>query len=202
MELVPANNPFSTRRTRPGAIAFRFEDGEEAGTVVERLRSNEWWGQIVGPHGSGKSTLLATLLPALEAAGRRVQLIALHEGERRLPLVKDAWRGLSASTQIIVDGYEQLGPFARWSLTRRCRRCGCGLLVTTHRDLGLPTIWTMNPRLELAKDLVRDLLPPGDETIADRDIESAWHARHGNLREALFDLYDLFEQRQPEGREA
>jgi energy-coupling factor transporter ATP-binding protein EcfA2 len=196
---LPASNPFATRFTRPGAIPFRFPAGEDDGTFVERLRLNNWRGQIVGPHGSGKSTLLAALVPALEAAGRRVLLVALHEGDRRLRFSRADWQELSASSLLIIDGYEQLGRLARWSVDLRCRRRGCGLLVTTHRDLGLPVLFTTNPHLGLAIELARELLPPGESAIRDSDIEAAWHRRHGNVREMLFDLYDLFELRRGSG---
>lgn len=202
-------NPFSTRSVRPGALPFLFDHGEDAGDIVERLRQQNWFGQIVGPHGSGKSTLLATLRPALEAAGREMRLVQLQQSEGRIrntigkliagqhsPLKKLAWHRFSASTQLIIDGYEQLGPLARWRVVRRCRRRRCGLLVTSHRDSGLPTIYTMQPRLELALALVRRLLPTAD-VICQSDIEAAWRAQHGNLRELLFSLYDLFEQRRP-----
>ncbi|HVX09644.1 MAG TPA: hypothetical protein VHC22_00445 [Pirellulales bacterium] len=191
----PAGNPFSTRRTRPGAMRFRFDHGEDETTVVERLRALDWWAQIVGPHGSGKSTLVAALRPALAAAGRDVRLVGLHQGDRRLPISVEEWRRFTPATQLIVDGYEQLGPFARWRVARRCRRQGCGLLVTTHTDLGFTTLFTTDPCLDLAVALVRQLLPPGDDTIGDTDIEAAWRANGGNLREMLFALYDLFEQR-------
>jgi hypothetical protein len=42
---------------------------------------------------------------------------------------------------------------------------------------------------------VRGLLPPGDTIIQDDDVRRALASRQGNLREALFDLYDLYEQR-------
>ena len=193
----PASNPFSTRHTRPGAIRFHFDDSEDETTVVERLASLGWWGQIVGPHGSGKSTLVAALRSALETAGREVHLVHLHQGDRQLPITSPAWLDFTSATQLVVDGYEQLGPFARWQVSRRCRRRGCGLLVTTHRDLGLPTLYTTRPGLNVAVALVRQLLPPGESIIGAGDIESAWRARNGNLREMLFDLYDLFEQRRP-----
>jgi hypothetical protein len=124
-----------------------------------------------------------------------VRLVGLHQGDRRLPISADEWRQFTPATQLIVDGYEQLGAFARWQVARRCRRQGCGLLVTTHADVGLATLFTTNPCLELAVALVRQLLPHGDDTIAEADIEAAWCANGGNLREMLFALYDLFEQR-------
>lgn len=194
MNAFVAENPFSTRRTRPGAIAFRFHGNESAEAIIERLRERQWWGQIVGPHGSGKSTLLATLLPTLEAAGREVRIVTLHQGDRRVPFSKADWRRLSSSAQVVVDGYEQLSWFARLSLARRCRRYGCGLLVTAHRDLGVPTIFATRPELQLAKQVVLELAGATD-AVADRDVESAWQTRDGNLREVLFDLYDLFEER-------
>lgn len=223
-----AFNPFSTRSTRPGALPFHFLEGEDAGRIVARLRQHNWFGQIVGPHGSGKSTLLATLQPALEAAGRKVQLVQLRQSEIwprlfAVPLGKlvgrpsrpslmtsvesssvemppravpnrAAWRQLSAATQLIIDGYEQLGPLARWLVLRRCRKRGCGLLVTCHHDSGLPTIYSTQPRLELAQMLVQRLLPAAD-VIGPADVEAAWQVHGGNLRELLFSLYDLFEQR-------
>ena len=60
-----ADNPFSTRYTRPGAIPFRFPPGTSADGLVEQLRRQQWRGAIVGPHGSGKSSLVAALVPPL-----------------------------------------------------------------------------------------------------------------------------------------
>jgi hypothetical protein len=194
-----SGNPFSTRYTRPGALGFHFDEGENEGTLVARLRRSGWWGQIVGPHGSGKSTLLATLRPALEAADRDVRFVSLRQGDRHLPLTGRDWRAFSNDTQLVVDGYEQLRWLARWDVERRCRRRQCGLLVTSHRDLGLPALWTMNARLELALALVRRLLPPGDAVIDVCDVEIAWRSQNGNLRELLFSLYDLYEQRRTSG---
>ena len=79
------HNPFATRHVRPGAIPYCFPAGVDARQLVERLAAAGWRGQIVGPHGSGKSTLLATLLRTIEQGGRRPLLIALHDGQRRLP---------------------------------------------------------------------------------------------------------------------
>ena len=56
---------------------------------------NGWWGEILGPHGAGKSALLATLIPAVERAGRRPVLVELHDGQRRLPLDLSCGRRLS-----------------------------------------------------------------------------------------------------------
>jgi hypothetical protein len=82
---IPGENPFCTRRIRPGALPFLFSPGIDLETLLVRLQTNGNRGEIVGPHGSGKSTLLAAMIPALQAAGWQTQLIELHDGQRRLP---------------------------------------------------------------------------------------------------------------------
>ena len=185
-------NPFSTRFVRPGAIPYLFPEGQSAETLVGRLATSGWWGQIVGPHGSGKSTLLAELVRHFEAASRRVILLTLHQGEHSLPAIAGQ---LSSSTQLVIDGYEQLGWFSRRRIKARCRRAGCGLLVTAHRDLGLPTVYETLPSEKVARAVVAKLLPHGLEGIAEADIEAAYAAAGGNIREALFRLFDVYELR-------
>ena len=165
-----------------------------AAWLVERLAAAAWRGQIIGPHGSGKSTLLATLLPAIEAIGRRPRLIALHDRQRQLPERLDRLSAVDERAVVIVDGYEQLGRWQRWRLDRLCRRRRCGLLVTAHRSVGLPQLLETFTTLELAEQLV-DQLSPGEARIDRREIAARFLAREGNLRELLFDCYDLYQKR-------
>src|SRR6185436_15899767 len=78
-------NPFATCWTRPGAIPFKFRDGQSADNLVAKLAAQKWYGAIIGPHGCGKSTLLETLKPALVAAGRTIYSISLHDRQPWLP---------------------------------------------------------------------------------------------------------------------
>jgi hypothetical protein len=188
------HNPFATRHVRPGSLPYHFPPGLNATVVVERLATAGWQGQIVGPHGSGKSTLLATLLPALESAGRRPRLITLHDGERRLPERLDSKISLDKPVVIVVDGYEQLGLWHRWRLVRWCRRREWGLLVTTHRSVGLPTVFETSTTVELAREVI-DRLAPGQALIDQAELAARFQARQGNLRELLFDCYDLYRRR-------
>jgi energy-coupling factor transporter ATP-binding protein EcfA2 len=167
--MIPSrhSNPFATCWTRPGAIPFRFGDGQSAAALVSQLAAQNGWGQIIGPHGSGKTTLLATLAPLLEEARRAVT---------------------------IVDGYERLGRIARWRLRRRCRREGVGLLVTSHVSCGLVTLIELAPGRALVDQLVARLCDGVSTPIKPADV-AASHARHGsNVREILFDLYDRHER--------
>lgn len=211
MSALPADfdrgNPFSTRRVRPGALPYFFPAGEDASGVLRRLAENGWRGQIVGPHGSGKSTLLAALRPAIEQRGRRVVLVELHDGQRRMP--PDAEKGTFYFSFrkvecplfcLVIDGYEQLPPWRRWLLVRRCRRRKVGLLVTTHRSVGLPEVFHTHVDAPLADRIVSHLLADWPGVIAAKEV-AACLARHGeDLREALFELYDLFEQRRGSGK--
>jgi energy-coupling factor transporter ATP-binding protein EcfA2 len=186
------SNPFSTRFIRPGAIPFIFSAGESAESLVQRLREQNWWGQIIGQHGSGKSTLLATLVPALQAAGRSVVSVALHQGEHQLPPFDRS--SFASATQLLIDGYEQLSWWSRRRVKSHCRRHGAGLLVTTHEDANLPTLYRMNPSEELAQAVVSRLVPSGDARLAQADVSAAFAATGGNVRETLFRLYDVYQR--------
>jgi hypothetical protein len=226
-----ASNPFATRYTRPNVGQFVFPPGGEADSLIAQLQAQGWWGQITGPHGSGKSTLVYTLLPKLRAAGRHVEFHSLHASAERhaggLPLDaasravsgsmanslhsyapvpsiacwRDSIASWNASTQIVVDGCEQLGWLQRTWLKWNCRRRGTGLLVTAHRDVGLPPLWTAQPSVELAQRVVARLLGQDDAGwLRGEQVERLFAEHRGNVRELLFALYDLYEQRNAGGR--
>jgi hypothetical protein len=196
MDLSPtAENPFCTRRVRPGVIPFLFAPGLNAETLLDRLRQADWWGEIVGAHGSGKSTLLATLIPAIERAGLRVVLVELHDGQRRLPIDLQSDCRLHPPAILIVDGYEQLSRWRRLLLKRSCRRRGLGLLVTAHDSVGLPTLYQTIATLGLAEEIVGQLMGGRQRPFTSAEVSTRLSQRRGDLRETLFDLYDLYEQR-------
>jgi len=191
----PVANPFSTRHVRPGAIPFRFPPGKSAEGLLERLERNDWQGQIVGPHGSGKSALVATLIDLLERTGRRPWLIELHDGQRRLPLSRREASALGPDAVLVVDGYEQLGAWGRCTLRRLRRRRGVGLVVTSHHSVGLPDLFRTTTSLALARRIVGDLLEGAPSRVAADEVDRPFTSHEGNMREILFDLYDLHEQR-------
>jgi hypothetical protein len=194
----PPSNPFATRHVRPGALPYLFPPGESAAGLLERLQAHGWWGQVVGPHGSGKSTLLAVLLAELRQLGRAPMLITLHDGQRRLPAAaRRALRDRSAPgrTIVVVDGYEQLRGWSRLVLKYRCRRRGCGLLITAHSDVGLPGLYDTRVTPATAANVIQHLLPPGTACpLSPTGLAARLTARDGNLREVLFDLYDWYER--------
>jgi hypothetical protein len=194
--LFPDQNPFSTARVKPGAIEFHF-GGSSAASLVAELKQHGWRGQIVGPHGSGKSTLLKTLIPAIEAAGREVRCYIAKPNDQHFAMFTAEQATWNSATQVVVEGYELVSRRTQKKLDRVCRDKQAGLLITCHQPQGLPTLFQSSVTIELATALVEQLLPAECDFITPADVRDSF-ARHGqNLRELLFEMYDLYEQRHP-----
>lgn len=87
---------------------------------------------------------------------------------------------------------------AWWLLRLRCHLRGVGLLVTTHRPLGLPVLYRTNVDADLARRIARNVVeacPRAPRLTEDRDVDAALAEARGDMREALFKLYDVYEQR-------
>lgn len=188
-------NPFSTRFVRPGAIPFHFPENQSADSLVETLRDHHWLGEIIGPHGTGKSTLLETLIPALESAGRRVIHLKLTASAPKLTIAQCFGNQWNRQTQVIVDGYEQLGVLARATLAARRRLSGAGMLITAHQSCDFPRLYSTAVDEHLAKALVEHLVANTDAHFTPQQIATALQTSGGNFRDALFRLYDLYESR-------
>jgi hypothetical protein len=194
-----STNPFCARRIRPGAVPFLFPAGQDARQLVERLQHNAWWGQIIGHHGSGKSTLLAALVPEIERAGKPVLVIGLHDGARRMPGDFRLEVERAHAAIVAVDGYEQLSRWNRFRLKRFCHRCRLGLLVTAHAPVGLPDLFRTTVDAETAWNVVAQLQRDHAALVVPEDVAVRLADCDGDLRETLFDLYDLYAER---GRES
>jgi hypothetical protein len=217
---VPATfqteNPFATARVRPGTIPFLFTGQESATALVERLAANGWRGEIVGPHGAGKSALLASLIPVIEAGGRRTLLVELHDRQRRLPrhvfrALREKGTGTFCAKHpkgrsgkrclspfpalLVVDGYEQLSVLSRFRLKWFCRRRGLGLLVTSHAPVGLPELFRVRSDPATVWRLVDELQRSYPYQVTGDEVLQRLARHEGNVRETLFDLYDLYESR-------
>ncbi len=101
------------------------------------------------------------------------------------------------STLVVVEGYELLSRRDQNKLARACREKRAGLLITCHASQGLPVLLHTVITVELAISLVEQLVPDGCEFVGPVDVRDSF-ARHGqNVRELLFEMYDLYEQRRP-----
>ncbi len=190
-----AENPFSTRHIRPGATPFFFPPGQSAEGLVELLGKYGWRGEIVGSHGSGKSSLVSALIPAIRTVGRTTLLVELHDGQRRLPVDLRRAPDLGSDAVVIVDGYEQLSFWSRTMLKSFCRRRGLGLLVTSHEPAGFPPLFRTATSLALAELVVQFLLRGQPPLVDSGELARRFERHRGDLRELLFDLYDVYEER-------
>jgi hypothetical protein len=69
-------------------------------------------------------------------------------------------------------------------------------VVTVHAPAGFPDLSRTAVTPEAAQAVVDHLTPPGPGcTVTPADVRERLAVRSGNLREALFDLYDLHERR-------
>ena len=172
------HNPFCAARLAPGVLGWL---GDDLGALARRALEPGARHQIIGPHGSGKSTLLIELERHATRAGWSVKRV---RGSRGLgPDAKaDLW---------LVDEFQELSVWDRW----RLRRWPSTLVVTAHRDVGLPTLCERAVTLELAVAVVQRL---GDghgfsrPSPAELGVLLGRHS--GNLREVLFELYDQVER--------
>lgn len=195
VDAAPAHNPFATRWTAPGRIAPLDERGRilDLGGLLGALRAEAGRAAIEGPHGSGKTTLLVALAGRLSRDGRLAGLVRVRSPASFATLVAVAWRAAPGTT-VCVDSWEQLGRVGRWAVVLVTKVLGLGLLVTAHRPTGLPVLL----RCDVTPDLLHRIvaaLPDHGGRIEPRDVEQAFAGHRGNVREALYDLYDRFERR-------
>ncbi len=102
---------------------------------------------------------------------------------------------LRAPAVLLVDGYEQLASWNRLRLKHFCRRCGVGLVVASHRTAGLPPLCQTAIDVEAAWPIVAQLQQGYCPLVTPRDLAEGLRRHEGDLREALFDLYDLYQRR-------
>ena len=141
------------------------------------------------------ATLVETLGEELQRVGRHVVILRLRGGQGHRSSVTPINPPWSTATQVIADGYEQLGCLGRARLRWTARHAGAGLIVTAHAPAGLPTLLHTAPDLETVQAMVHTLLGDQLSVIRDQDVAASFASHCGNVREVLFDLYDLYERR-------
>jgi hypothetical protein len=192
-------NPFSTRHTRPGCLPPLDAAGRplDIARLLARFLATRG-AAIVGRHGSGKSNLLRHLAVAAAAAGVRVERVRLQSRRDALR----AWAAIRAAGKsgvVCIDSWERAGPVAGLVLVVLARAVGCRLWVTAHRPAAwLRTLVRCETTSRLLEALVAQLVDPsrgGAVAVGAADVEAAFATHDGDIREALYELYDRFEVR-------
>lgn len=189
-------NPFATRFTSPGRLPPLAPSGDtiDFEELLCRFRRHGDRAAIRGPHGSGKSTLLVAMADRLRLHGRLGSHVRLGRGRWQdvLAVVK-ALAACDRGSVVCVDSWERLGRVAAAAACIFSRIAGRGLLVTAHDDGSLPTLVCCSTTPQLLSRIV-DRLPDRFGLIGDADVKETFDEARGNLREALFLLYDRFER--------
>ena len=187
------DNPL--RADRVATVRFRLDAIEPGLTweaLLARLESLGWRGAIIGPEGSGKTTLLEDLAPHLSAKGWRVLWLRLsREKPRFAPGFLEAFYGtLTLHDFILFDGAEQL-PGLAWRRFLRDSQHAAGLVVTTHRSGLLPPLAHCRTNPQLLGEILGEMLDD-DAARWQGEVENLWVRHHGDLRQALRELYDAY----------
>lgn len=189
MSFCPAHlNLFRTSRIE--AIPYHFVPGMCWDTLEDRLEKLGGRGCILGGHGTGKTTLIEEWRLRLLSARRKVLRLRLTEDSPRIQVsMREKIRQLGPEDFLFLDGAEQLD-FFRWRAFLK-DSCRVGHLVSSsHRGGRLPVLMRTNLTVELAEQLVTELLG-GSGALASFGMVGEGLRRHrGNLRELFFELYD------------
>lgn len=181
------HNPFAVARLH--ALGFLLP---EAGwhDLHKRLVRLNRTAAIVGPCGSGKTTLLCELERQFGQAGIPTQNIFISRDVRPpWRTIRDAAVSLQTGGILLVDGMDHLSRLRQWHLKQLARRRQIGLLVTSHREGILPTVYRCRPDIELLREVAYRLLEPCG-TVDPERLEHLYAAHSGNLRECLRQMYD------------
>jgi energy-coupling factor transporter ATP-binding protein EcfA2 len=204
---------------RPGAIAFRFPDGIQREQELNRIASEISQSRaslIIGPHGSGKTTLLHSLQPVLEREQIPFESILLHSpsapGVRRRTSnqrrnashVHQVQLGLRSESLLIIDGIEQLSGRSRRCIIKRATTRGHRILATSHTSFaGFTTVYEscVAPQIiESITSLLTENASPGVKKTVSYELGRRQLSTVTNVRNLLFDLYDVVADLQDNGR--
>ena len=191
-------NPFAARYVASMRLASRDANGHrrDLRPLAALLARGGRGGAIVGPHGSGKSTLLGQLADHIEASSSKVLRLRLRAHGDAAAIVMSIARAPRGSV-VCVDGWERLGWMVAIALVAaRLRRAT--LVVTSHRRGYLPTLVECRTSIALLEAIVADLPVHHlwfGQGIAQGDLAASFLAAGGDVRVALFMLYDVFERR-------
>ncbi|TWT60249.1 hypothetical protein [Rubinisphaera italica] len=182
-------NPFATEHLL--SIPYLYQD-TSLNELIERFEQMGSRAALVGPEGHGKTTLQETMAAEYERRGVKTHWIRVSRDTPHLP--KGIFKQLAEQTApedlILFDGVEQISRLAWWRF-RRTLKPGQACLITTHTPGWFPTLHDCATDQVLLSEIIARL-PISDIQIDSSEIGEIWLKHRGDLRQALFDLYDRY----------
>jgi DNA replication protein DnaC len=177
--------------------------------LYSKFSEFEYRSQIIGQHGSGKTTLLVSFMSFLENCNHKIISVILHDNEQKLP--KSFWEDYKKTKKwlktqneinqkktpiVVIDGSEQLLASQRRKILQLCTTDRLGILVTTHKPIKqIPVLFQTKTSPEILEMVVNYLLKKNGQTLPFDQSQyfTLLEQHHGNIRDILFSLYDLYE---------
>jgi len=189
---TPSDNPFDTQRQ--DKLAF-IEHDHALTEVADRLKRQRYRGAICGPKGSGKTTMLRALGEELMEHG--LTPLPLFIDEDRHKALPTNWRctvrRARPTDALLLDGYDMLPMWARAWVLLSSKRAGA-VIVTSEREVILPTVAQLSPSSDLLRGLIDQLDPSAPQRF---NVDALYEEARGNLRDALQLAYELHAQDKP-----
>ena len=184
-----AENPF--RSSAIAEVRYRIEEAELVGLAARAASAPFRQCCLLGPEGSGKTTLLEDLEPYLQAVGFEPHWLSLQEDagrkERRRALAR--MKHYLETDICLLDGGEVLSWWQWRSVLGLSRRQGFRLIVTLHRERGLPVLRKHETSWELARELVARLAGDRHSPALEETARRACEETGGNVREVFRACY-------------
>ena len=182
-------NPFATDRVER-LLTFQPEwSGNTWEELGKKWASQNYRAAITGRHGAGKTCFLNTWATKITDTPQRDPLfIFLNREQPRITGTQ--WQSLEQchGRTVILDGEEQLGPYARIKFYRLARTAS-GILVTRHHQGKLPTLIHLAPDLDMLTRCVKKLAPDHFALLTPL-LPAFWQKHKGNIRHCLLECYD------------
>lgn len=185
------DNPFSTQQI--SKIKYYLSE-TELENLIKGLKELNFYAAIVGNHGSGKTTLLESIVIKLIELNYKPKLLRLNTEKPNFPksFLREFSRSLKKTDIVILDGAEQLN-FLSWQYFKYKIQNAGGLIITTHKEGRLPTLYKCEASYKILDQILFELLGIQAKKL-EENSQKLFDKHQGNIRDVLREYYDIYAQ--------
>jgi DNA replication protein DnaC len=185
------DNPFSTEQI--SKIKYYLSE-TELENLIKRLKELNFYAALVGDHGSGKTTLLESIVIKLIELNYKPKLLRLNTEKPSFPksFLREFSKSLKKTDIVILDGAEQLN-FLSWQYFKYKVKNADGLIITTHKEGRLPTLYRCQTSYKILDKILLELLGIQAKDL-EKNSQKLFDKHQGNIRNVLREYYDIYAQ--------